>query len=275
MSSTITGLSQREAELLSRLAAANQAVFRYQDVLTYWPDSPATRIAISRLEKGGWIKRIERGLYLLVPLSAGPERTWSEDALVIATRLAEPAAVAYWTALRYWNLTEQLPRTVFVQSPQRKFKKQLTLAGVTYQMVTISASRFFGFVENSREGQLMRATDREKTILDAANRPEYAGGILQLAQALAVHWSELDWVRIDDYLIRFASGALYKRLGYIVETLGLPIPDRDERLAAWGQRLTAGIVDLDPSAGRGGTVRTRWRIRDNIDLVGGQEDMGR
>ena len=72
MMQTITGLSQREAEFLSRLAAENRAVFRYAEVANYWPDPATTQYALSRLQRRGWLKRIERGLYMLVPLSAAP-----------------------------------------------------------------------------------------------------------------------------------------------------------------------------------------------------------
>lgn len=63
---------------------------------------------------------MERGVYLLIPLEAGLERTWSESPMVIAPYLIQPAAVAYWSALHYWQMTEQIPRTTFVQSTKRK-----------------------------------------------------------------------------------------------------------------------------------------------------------
>lgn len=89
MAQTITGLSQREAEFLARLAAENRSVFRFEEVSAYWPSPATAHHAFSRLQRGGWLKRIERGLYMLVPLSAGPDRVWTENALVIGTRLVE------------------------------------------------------------------------------------------------------------------------------------------------------------------------------------------
>jgi predicted transcriptional regulator of viral defense system len=268
MAHTITGLSQREAEFLSRLAADGQTVFRSSEVLHFWSDPAIARRTLSRLCRGGWLKRIERGLYVLVPLDAGPERVWAEDALVIAARLVEPSAVAYWSALHYWNFTEQVPRTVFVQSPRRKLQASLTRDGVHYQLVSLQAERFFGITQSQVGGRMIQVTDREKTILDAADRPDLAGGVRQLAQALCRGWTKLDWVRFDQYLARFGSGALYKRLGYLIEVLDLPIPDRRCRLVAWQESLTTGIALLDPSERAAGPVRLRWRVRDNIDLFG-------
>ena len=271
MAQTITGLSQREAEFLSRLAAESRSVFRSGEVVHHWPDPVSAHHALSRLQRGGWLKRIERGLYLLVPLSAGPDRAWTEDALVIGTRLVEPSAIAYWSALRFWNFTEQAPRTIFVQSPHRKLKPKLILAGVQYQFVTIREPRFFGLARRAVDGQPIQVTDREKSVVDAADRPDLCGGIWQLAQALRGHWAEVDWPKLDEYLIRFASGAVYKRLGHLVEALALPIPDRAERLAAWQTHLSAGIAPLDSGEPAGGSVHMRWRVRDNIGLAPAEE----
>ena len=216
------------------------------EVANHWPDSVTAHYALSRLQRGGWLKRIERGLYMLVPLSAGPDRVWTENALLIGTRLIEPSAIAYWSALRFWNFTEQVPHTVFIQSPRRKLPSKMVLAGVQYQIVTIGAPRFFGLVRRAVDGQVIQVTDRAKSVLDAADRPDLCGGIWQLAQALRGHWAEVEWLDLDEYLLRFASGAVYKRLGYLVETLDLQIPERAARLVAWQAHLTAGIALLDP-----------------------------
>jgi predicted transcriptional regulator of viral defense system len=68
-------------------------------------------------------------------------------------------------------------------------------------------------------------------------------------------------------MIRFATGAVVKRLGYLVETLDLPSPERAERLAGWQTYLTAGIALFDPGESAGGSACVRWRVRDHISLA--------
>jgi predicted transcriptional regulator of viral defense system len=87
-----------------------------------------------------------------------------------------------------------------------------------------------------------------------------------LAEALRGHWTEFDWPRFDRYLTRFSSGAVVKRVGYLVETLDLPLPDRRERLERWREHLTAGIALLEPGGEPAGPTQRRWRIRDNVGL---------
>lgn len=75
----------------------------------------------------------------------GAERLWSESPLVIAPYLVQPSAVAYWSALDYWEMTEQLPRITFIQSPKRK--RDLVILGMRFQFIYIKADRFFGLAE--------------------------------------------------------------------------------------------------------------------------------
>lgn len=77
---------------------------------------------------------------MIIPLEAGPERLWSENALIIASHLVSPGAVAYWSAMRFWNMTEQLPRVQFIQTTKRK--RSVNIQGINYRFVTVSDKRF-------------------------------------------------------------------------------------------------------------------------------------
>ncbi len=121
-------------------------------------------------------------------------------------------------------------------------------------------------VTSSIAGQEFEVTDREKTLIDALDRPELTGGIWQVAQAMMQSADTLDWQRFEAYLARFASGAVYKRLGYLVENMRPAIPHVQERLTRWQTGLTEGIANLDPGEERHGPVTRRWRVRDNVGL---------
>lgn len=258
-------LGSKEAEFLSRLASEGQTIFTVEQARQFWGDPAHTSKVLSRLEDKGWLHRLERGVYMIIPLEAGPAREWSESALVIAPYLIQPAAIAYWSALHYWNMTEQVPRTVFVQSTRRKHRRQIEILGIPFRFVTLPESRFFGVVHRTIDGKSAYVTDREKTLLDAADRPDLSGGIGQLASALRAAWNDVEWERLDEYLARWGVGSPIKRLGYLVETLELPLPNREERLARWQSTLTAGIALLEPGRGRSGRIVTRWRLRVNVE----------
>ncbi len=266
MSQTITGLDPKEAEFLIALASQDRRIFTIEQAREFWGDAAYTTNVLGHLERGGWLHRLERGTYLIVPLEAGPDRAWSASAVVIAPYLIEPAAIAYWSALHHWHMTEQVPRTVFVQSTSRKHQRRKDILGVSYRFVTVVESKFFGVVERTLDGQPISVTDREKTLVDAADRPALSGGIAQLAQALHAAWSDLDPGRLEGYLDQWPTGSPKKRIGYLVESLKLPFPNRDERLARWRGSLSSGIVALEPGRGtREGRIVTRWGLRVNVD----------
>jgi len=67
-----------------------------------------------RLQSKGWIRRIRRGRFAVVPLSSGEDRSPQLHEFVVAMDLVSPAVIAYWSVLNHHGMTEQLPRTVFV-----------------------------------------------------------------------------------------------------------------------------------------------------------------
>jgi len=262
---TIATLGSKAAAFLTTFAAQGKMIFTSAQAGEFLGESAHTARTLARLEKGGWLYRLERGVYMIIPLEAGPERAWTESALVIAPHLIQPAAIAYWSALHYWQLTEQVPGTIFVQSTARKRQSEKTILGMTFRFITVVEAKFFGVMQRTLNGQALYVTDREKTLVDVADHPELSGGSLQLAQALQVAQPSLDWPRLDDYLQRWPNTAPLKRLGYLVETLPLSLPDRAERLARWQGALSPGIVALEPGAAtETGRIVTRWQLRVNV-----------
>ena len=261
----IINLSDAEASFLTTLAASGKQMFAMQDGYEVLGKSKATRDALARLADKGWLERIEKGKYLIVPLEAGPDRIWTEDAHVIAGHLVSPALVSHWSALNYWNLTEQVPRVTYVQTTARKENRRPRVLGMQFRIVRVKPRKFFGS-HRYRAGEFqVEVTDREKTIMDCLDRPDLSGGVDQVGKALLAGDGEFDWDRTTMYLRRFGSGAVVKRLGLLVEALELTHPPKPGMLDEWLNLLTAGLSKLDPSTpGRPHRIATRWRLEVNL-----------
>jgi predicted transcriptional regulator of viral defense system len=268
----IISLSDTEASLFTTLAARAKDIFTVSDAYAVAGERRATRETLERLVEKGWLERIEKGKYLIVPLEAGPDRTWTHDAFVVAGHLVTPSMVAYWSALGHWNLTDQVPRITYVQTTARKENRSPEVLGMQFRIVRVKPRKFFGEHVQHILGAPAQVTDREKTIIDCLDRPDLSGGVPEVAKALVEGDGEYDWGRMTEYLGRFGSGAVVKRLGFLIEALRLPQPPDEDTLKAWQRSLTAGISALDPSSPRRAhRIATRWRIEVNLpeDGLGG------
>lgn len=195
--SQATKSGPKAREFLATMAGADRRLFRAEDAAKFWSSRKTTSDALSRLVDDGWLERIERGLYLFVPLEPGPQRKWTQDPKIIASQLAPEGAAAYWTALHHWGMTEQVPRIIFAQTRKRKRRAWLIVLNVRCEFIIIGL-KFFGVVWQWSDGAEFRITDREKTMVDALDRPDPCGGLSVVAGALA-RTDDLNWDRLDEY----------------------------------------------------------------------------
>lgn len=261
MTRTITELGPRQAEFLTTMAGSGRDVFAAEDALGFWGSEQYARNELAQLESKGWLERLEKGRYLIIPLEAGVEREWSEDPLKIGSFLAPDGAAAYWTALRHWGWTTQLPRTQLFITPSRRFNREITVLGVPYRFITLKPSRIFGVREEWQEGFKVRVTDPERTIVDSLDRTDLAGGVSEVSEALLSAWDTLDTQRLLDYVRRLGSGTVPKRLGYLVEQLGLSVDA--SAIDALHDMVGSGITLLERGGPKTGRMTRRWNLQIN------------
>lgn len=213
------------------------------------------RVILSRMEDDGLVERLERGKYLVIPLSAR-KGGYTLNEFVIGSQLVEPHAISYWSALNYRGLTEQIPNTVFVQTTSRKKKRDLSVFGVRYLIIKISESKFFGVEKVWIDNVSINITDREKTIVDCLDRPEYCGGVIEVVKALN---NEIyDYDRLSRYAVNMKNSGVIRRLGFLCDHLSIPIV-----LPAINSR---NYLYLDPTMPKKGVTDRKWRLKVNISL---------
>jgi predicted transcriptional regulator of viral defense system len=267
VSRTITELGPREAEFLATMAGSAKDIFTFSAAEDFWGAGSTTRNVLSRLESKGWLERLERGKYMLVPLEAGVDREWSEDPLAIGSFLAPSGGAAYWTAVRHWGWTTQLPRTQFFITTQRRPARG-TFLGVPYRFIILKPDRVFGIAEEWVNGLAIRVTDRERTLLDILDRPDLSGGIAEVSEALKAGWSEIDPSMLTQYMERFGSGTVPKRLGHLAEELDLD--GVSDWIGRWRSMMGTGITLLERGGSPTGRITRRWGLKINSG-VGGAE----
>ncbi len=119
--SKLKTLNALDAKLLATLSKQGHNIFTSRmaaEVLDQPP--PAVRKRLHRLTQNRWLMRLEKGKYLIVPLSSGLDGHYTENGLVIASHLIAPYYITYRTALSFYGYTEQPSRTVYIATCKRK-----------------------------------------------------------------------------------------------------------------------------------------------------------
>ncbi|MFP3952396.1 MAG: type IV toxin-antitoxin system AbiEi family antitoxin [Candidatus Bathyarchaeia archaeon] len=254
-------LSGLEATLLSSLSSRGRNIFTLDDVMDSLDVSyDYAKVIVNRLVKKSWVIQLARGKYLIVPLEAGVRGQYSEHGFVVASHLVEPYYVGYLSALNHHGLTELVPNTIYVATTKRR--RDRTILYRRFHFVTIREEKMFGAMEVSISGSVVRISDPEKTIVDCLDHPEYCNGVEEVAESIFFEHGELDIERILGYAEKIGNRTVIKRLGYVLEKLG--IEEYDELFR--GIQLSKGYPKLDPTQPEEGAYNTEWGLQINTDI---------
>lgn len=211
-------------------------------------------VILSRLENKGWIERIEKGKYMIIPLGAEKGK-YTLNEFVIGSLLVNPYCIAYWSALNFYGLTEQIPNTIFIQSTPRKKKLETEIFGVRYKIIKIKETKFFGLRKEWIEETQINITDKEKTIVDCLDKPQYSGGLIEVAKALKN--GQIDIKKVVDYTNDIGNSGVIRRLGYLSDFLGI-----DVNLSPIN---VGNYLLLDPTMPIKDIKNAKWRLIINLD----------
>ena len=240
--------------LINKLAKKGN-IFTFNEAKdTFGTNFYVTKVILSRLEKRGWIERIEKGKYMIIPLGAEKGK-YTLNEFVIGSLLVKPYAIAYWSALNFYGLTEQIPNTVFIQTTARKKKQETEIFGVRYKIIKIKSEKLFGIRKEWIEETQINITDKEKTIIDCLNKSQYCGGVIEAAKALKN--GTLDKKKLSEYAQRIGNSGVIRRLGYLCDFLRIDI---DVPMIE-----TRNYLLLDPTMPNKGKKDAKRRVIVNLD----------
>jgi predicted transcriptional regulator of viral defense system len=255
-------LGKMEAAFLAKAGAHPTFGIAFaRQILGHTKNDPTPQF-LERLQSKGWIRRIRRGRFAVVPLSSGEDLSPQLHEFVVAMELVSPAVISYWSALNHHGMTEQLPRTVFVATDHPVRRKPGDVLGVSYKIVSLKPGKLFGITEDWIDEIPFSVTDREKTIIDGLDLPQYVGGVSEIAKALTGSWKILDEKKLRSYAAKIGNSAVAKRLGFMMEILGLGDSDALRKEVP----LAPGFSPLDPTMPKRGKYNRRWGLLVNTEM---------
>ena len=260
------GISRDHRKLLSRLHRELPAPFGIDEAATTLRlPRPKVRSLLRYWCSRGWLSRIRRGIYITVPLNAATPSEWREDPWIIANTVFRPCYIGGWSAAEHWGLTEQIfsDVVVFTSSPARH--RTLLIKGTQYIMARIPAKKFFSLSTVWRNNLKISLSSPSRTLADILNAPRLGGGMKHIAEIAAEYFESehRDNDVLCECLEALGNRAAIKRLGYLIEVLGIDAPDLIE--FCW-RNISAGYSKLDPTARVRGRLLRRWNLEINVRI---------
>ena len=256
---TISGLGKLDRERLAALIQRTKgtiSVGEAANILNVSPTDSAKMLA--RWRKSGWVSRVRRGIYVPVPLESRTADIPLEDPWIIAERLFAPCYIGGWSAAEYWGLTEQIFRTVVVMTTQKPRDRSPNIKGTKFLLRTILNRAMFGLKTIWRGQVKVSVSDPTRTILDMLNDPKLGGGLRSTMDILLnyLRSEKKDLKLLMEYADRLKNGAVFKRLGFLLERFA---PEEEETIRQCQAKLTAGNAKVDPALAADRLV-TKWRL---------------
>ena len=213
---------------------------------------------LSRWTKKGWLSRIRRGIYISIPLESRTSDMPLEDPWIIAEKLYTPCYIGGWNAAEYWDLTEQIFRTILVMTQQKPRNRISVIKGTKFILRTIPAKAMFGLKPIWKGQVKVYVSDPSRTIIDMFSDPQLGGGIRSTVD-MFINYLKSENANMDlllEYAKQLCNGAVYKRLGFLLERFA---PDKKSAINICQLSLTEGNTKLDPELDADRLI-TRWRL---------------
>jgi predicted transcriptional regulator of viral defense system len=235
---------------------------------------PQLRSVISLLARSGWIERLKRGTY------AGKKSLFVDEVspFAVAAALVQPIAISHWSALAQHGFTTQLPKMVQASTPRKILTPEMRTGdahsprgravwramGIEVEFIHVQSRHFFGHQQIwANTWQQVAITDPERTALDLIARSDVFGGISVAIEILEDALLKINVMKLVQYGVQYDTGAVIKRLGWVLEQLGVE-NEQLTPLQAYGVTTYYRLEPKNPSNKR---YNTRWRIIENIGRV--------
>jgi predicted transcriptional regulator of viral defense system len=263
----VAGISGRGRGELARVLATGRRFLTPADVAAeLGVDTGTAARRLARWAEQGWVRRVRRGLYIDVPVHAPSPATWTQDPLVVAAQVWPGCYFTGWTAAGHWGLSEQAFRTTVLKTPGRVRAGTARLLDHDYLLAHVAGAALgWGLSTQWSDGVRLAFADPARTVIDCLDAPRLAGGIRHAGDILTAYLADRDPGLLVERAEEWGNRAVFKRLGYLAETLALDAPGL---VAACQDRLSAGIADLDPDGPDRGRRVMRWRLRANVTVAG-------
>jgi len=258
--SDLAGIGKTGRARLSKVLERNPGTINAKDIaeLLELTLTEANRV-LSRWCTNGWLYRVKRGVYIPVPIDSTSGEILIEEPFVIADSLYSPGYVAGFSAIKNWDLSEQIIETIYYFSAKQVKERSPVYGSTRFQIKTIKKDRLFGTKTIWYGSKKVKVSDPTKTIVDILDDPKLVGGMSVVYDVFKeyVETKHRDFKLLLEYADRIGNKTIFKRLGFMIDTKLDDIPVEFRNLQ---ERLSSGYSNFDPATDSQFIVE-KWKLK--------------
>ncbi len=256
----IAGIGKKGREKLSKVLEHNPKVITSGTVskILNLPKKEASRI-LSRWCKNGWLYRVKRGVYTPVSIDSQSSNIILEEPFVIAESLYKPGYVGGFSAIKHWDLSEQIIETIYYFSTKQLKERSPVYGATKFKIKTVKEYKIFGTKNIWYGSTKVRVSDPTKTIVDILDDPKLVGG-MSIVYDIFNEYVESEYCDFNlllNYSGRMGNKTILKRLGLMIEVKldVMPVEFIDIK-----NNISSGYSNFDPIV-NGKYIIEKWKLK--------------
>lgn len=205
------------------------------------------KLVLFRLKKRGLVFEIEKNKY-----------TVKKDAILVSSNIIWPSYISGWGAIRYYNLTDQLPINILIISTRKRKKREIILENTKIIFTYVKPKYFFGYKKERYGDFNIFVAEKEKALIDSALLQIIS--FSEISEIIKNNLASINTDLLIEYLIKIKNKTLIKRFGFLLDSLGIDRYDKFKKF------IDFKYVALDYSISEKGKKNKKWKVIDNVKL---------
>ncbi|MFH1209995.1 MAG: hypothetical protein V1663_04365 [archaeon] len=207
------GLSHNQERLQSILEYKRYKIIKRKDLIDliskYKISENPVYLIKSMLQRGRLVS-FKRENYIIIPInSVNKAVALSEFELNEYILGTEGYYIGLYNAFNLHGFTEQIPNKLFVFNTKYSADKQII--HYNFKFFKVKKDKMFGIIKNKYP-----YSDKERTIIDALEYPEYLGGLSEVIDRIKE--VKFDKGKLINYAIRYNSIKIMKLVGMLTDS---------------------------------------------------------
>ena len=208
----MAGLSPNQERIMSILEYKKIEIITREElikIIKKFTKIKYIQLMIEKLQKKKRIVSIKRGVYMVIPLRAIDKKFSLDNYQLADYLLKEDYYIGLYNAFNLHGFTEQIPTKLFVFNT--KYSADKKILHYNFKFFKIKKDKLFGIIKEKYP-----YSDKEKTIIDVLEYPEYLGGLSEVIDM--IKQTKYDKVRLIDYAIKYNSIKIIKLVGLLTNS---------------------------------------------------------